>query len=192
MQQFDFSGVEAWQSAWYFAAEVHAGQTVPGSEIGYVRHLGSVMMEVLAAHAALAIPDLDLAVQCAILHDCIEDQGVAHCELVARFGQAVADGVLALSKRADLPKAEAMVDSLQRIQQQPTAVWCVKLADRICNLNGMPAGWSLEKAAKYQREAERILAALAPAHPWLAERLAARISGYLPASPDCPAPAVSS
>lgn len=192
MQDFDFSGVEAWQSAWYFAAEVHAGQTVPGSEIGYVRHLGSVMMEVLAAHAVLAIPELDLAVRCAILHDCIEDQGVAHGELVARFGQAVADGVLALSKRADLPKAEAMVDSLQRIQQQPTAVWCVKLADRICNLNGMPADWSLEKAAKYQREAERILAALAPAHPWLAERLAARISGYLPASPDCPAPAVSS
>jgi (p)ppGpp synthase/HD superfamily hydrolase len=90
----------------------------------------------------------------------------------------VADGVLALSKRADLPKAEAMRDSLQRIRQQPTSVWCVKLADRISNMHGAPAHWSPEKTALYRDEAVAILDALRPAHSVLASRLEALIGSY--------------
>ncbi len=115
---------------------------------------------------------------CAILHDTIEDQGVSRAVLALCFGNAVADGVQALSKRPDLPKAEAMDDSLARIQAQPRAVWCVKLADRICNLNGAPAHWTPDKKAYYQAEARRIHAALGEAHSWLAGRLMARIEAY--------------
>lgn len=173
------SGSDAWLPAWIFAAETHAKQTMPGSECPYLQHLGHVAMEILQAHQYQALPDLNLAMMCAILHDSIEDQGVSHDLLVQKFSQAVADGVLALSKRDDLPKAEAMADSLARIRLQPPSVWCVKLADRISNLSSPPPPhWSGGKAALYAGEGETILGALGDAHVYLAERLRQKIGRY--------------
>lgn len=169
---------EDWLAAWQFAAQVHNAQRVPGSDQPYLKHLGMVAMEVFGAHAIQPVGDLSLAVRCAILHDTIEDQDVRHAELVERFSQAVADGVLALSKSPDLPKAEAMADSLRRIQAQPREVWCVKLADRISNLQTVPGHWTPEKCATYRAEAQQILDALGSAHAALAERLAAKIAAY--------------
>jgi len=94
-------------NAWHFAAEVHNSQRVPGTELPYLKHLGMVTMEIFNAHATEPIGLLELATQCAILHDTIEDQGVTHAELVEDFGQEVADGVLALSKNAALSAAIA-------------------------------------------------------------------------------------
>lgn len=173
------SGIDTWSSAWCFAAKAHAQQKMPGSDNSYLQHLGSVSMEILAAHQNIPLANLDLAVMCAMLHDTIEDQGVSYEELDRNFGRPVADGVQALTKRADLLKAEAMADSLARIRQQPQAVWCVKMADRISNLSNIPEHWTDEKAAKYSREAEAILLALGDAHAHLAERLKQRISRYL-------------
>lgn len=169
---------DAWIRAWHFAAEVHKDQRVPGTELPYLKHLGMVAMEVFAAHAAEPVGDLVLAVQCAILHDTIEDQDVTPAELTERFGAAVAAGVAALSKRADLPKAEAMADSLARIRQQPHEVWCVKLADRISNLQPPPAHWTAEKIAAYRSEAGEILQALGSANGVLAARLGRKIAVY--------------
>lgn len=169
---------DAWIHAWHFAAEVHKDQRVPGTELPYLKHLGMVAMEVFAAHAAEPVDDLALAVQCAILHDTIEDQDVTQAELSERFGPAVAAGVAALSKRADLAKAAAMADSLARIRQQPRAVWCVKLADRISNLQPPPAHWTAEKIAAYRSEAGEILRALGEAHAGLAARLERKIACY--------------
>lgn len=171
---------DAWISAWHFAAEVHNQQRYPGTEHPYLKHLGMVAMEVLSAHATAAIDDLALAVQCAILHDSIEDQAVSHADLQLRFGVAVADGVAALSKAPHLSKDEAMADSLARIRLQPPAVWCVKLADRISNLQPPPAYWSAEKIANYRSEAQRILDVLGAANTALATRLATKIAAYPP------------
>ncbi len=169
---------EDWLAAWHFAAQVHNAQRVPGTDQPYLKHLGMVTMEVFSAHAVQPVGNLGLAVRCAILHDTIEDQDVRHVELVERFGQAVADGVLALSKSPNLPKAEAMRDSLSRIQAQPREVWCVKLADRISNLHTPPSHWTPEKCATYRAEAQQILDALGPAHAVLADRLAGKIAAY--------------
>lgn len=169
---------EDWLAAWHFAAQVHNAQRVPGTDLPYLKHLGMVAMEIFSAHAVAPVGDLGLAVRCAILHDTIEDQSVRHEELVDRFGPAVEDGVLALSKSPDLPKAEAMTDSLRRIQAQPREVWCVKLSDRISNLHTAPDHWTPEKCATYRAEAQQILDALGPAHAVLAERLAAKIAAY--------------
>jgi (p)ppGpp synthase/HD superfamily hydrolase len=62
-----------------FAAQVHQGQLVPGSDLPYLMHLNLVSMEILAVLGAEAGHDGDLAVQCALLHDTIED---ARLELV--------------------------------------------------------------------------------------------------------------
>lgn len=172
------AGIQRWRSAWMFAGEVHRSQLVPGGPANYLAHLGAVTMEIIAAHLVEPLQDLDLAMQCAILHDTIEDQGITHAELERRFGLDVADGVQALSKRPDVPKSEAMRDSLARIQLQPHSVWCVKLVDRITNLHGAPAHWTPEKITSYREEATTILAALRSAHCSLAARLEALIQRY--------------
>ncbi|MEM9029247.1 MAG: HD domain-containing protein [Pseudomonadota bacterium] len=169
-----------WRSAWRFAAVCHAAQHVPGSPANYLGHIGDVVLELISAHVEMPLDDLDLAVQCAILHDTVEDQDVTAAELEGMFGAAVANGVLALSKSPALPKTEAMQDSLQRIRQQPYAVWCVKLADRISNLQSAPPHWSDEKCATYRLEAQTIREALGDAHSVLAARLDAAISAYPP------------
>lgn len=169
---------ELYADALRFAAERHHVQKVPGTELPYVVHVVSVAAEVLAAlaHERFAAPDL--AVQCALLHDTVEDTETTLDEVAARFGSAVAAGVAALSKDGRLPKHERMADSLRRIVAQPPEIAAVKLADRIVNLQRPPAYWKRSKRAAYQQEAGEILRALAPASLHLADRLAARIAAY--------------
>lgn len=169
----------SWLDAWRFAAEAHNTQKVPDADLPYLHHLGRVAFVVLEAHHSDPIPDIDLAVICAILHDCIEDQNVAHSDLVSHFGKSIADGVLALSKEKDIPKSEAMADSLARIRKQPVSVWCVKLADRISNLQTPPAHWSSEKCLAYRTEAQQILDAIGSANQRLASWLSSSIENYV-------------
>lgn len=167
-------------SAWRFAAEAHLNQTLPASALPYLVHLASVAMEVMTACAVERLDEPDLAIQCALLHDTIEDTVIDAVTLESRFGLAVAAGVKALSKNPSLPKASAMQDSLERIRQQPREIWVVKLADRITNLGSPPAHWSTEKIEYYRQEAKDILSALGEASPFLAERLVQRIRDYPP------------
>lgn len=168
----------SWMQVLRYAAEVHDGQRFPGTELPYLTHLGQVTLILLQAHQQQALPDVDLAVSCAILHDAIEDQQISHAELAGRFGLAVADGVQALSKASGLARLAAMADSLARIRQQPQSVWCVKLADRIANLQPPPARWQREKCLAYQDEARLILRELGSAHQVLAEWLGQAIRDY--------------
>lgn len=164
-----------------FAAEAHQGQLYPGTKLPYLTHLTQVMAEVqiaLLSEPAVNPKEGELSVLCAILHDTIEDTALTYADIADEFGQQVADGVDALSKRSELDKADAMTDSLNRIRQQPHAVWKVKLADRICNLQRPPHHWSRDKAIRYQEEARNILATLHDASPVLATRLSDKIDRY--------------
>ncbi len=161
-----------------FAAQAHHGQTVPGTQISYIMHLSFVSMEVIAALADAPERDGDLAVQCALLHDVVEDTQVTYVQVVAEFGEKVAFGVLALTKDAALDKPLQMPDSLRRIRQQPYEVWMVKLADRISNLAPPPYYWTKDKIARYREEALAIHAALHPASELLARRLLEKIEAY--------------
>jgi (p)ppGpp synthase/HD superfamily hydrolase len=161
-----------------FAAEAHNGQTITGTNLPYLLHLNLVAMEVLAALATETTHDGELAIGCALLHDVIEDTHSTYAEVAERFGGAVANGVLALTKDATLPKDQQMADSLKRIQQQPSAVWMVKLADRICNLQPPPKHWSVTKIENYRDEAQLIHEQLGNASPFLAERLCSKIANY--------------
>jgi (p)ppGpp synthase/HD superfamily hydrolase len=132
----------------------------------------------MRAIAMEPVADPDLAVVCALLHDVVEDTGTSTAEVAARFGDAVARGVAALSKDPGLPKGEQLDDSLRRICECPREIWAVKLADRITNLDEPPHYWTLEKRRAYQAEGRRIHAALASAHELLGARLAERIETY--------------
>ncbi len=166
-------------AAYRFAADAHRGQTVPGSGgLPYITHVSLVSMEVIAALQVEPFASPDLAVECALLHDTIEDTSVSHEDLAREFSTEVADGVQALSKDPSLPKAERMQDSLNRIREQPREVWIVKLADRITNLQPPPEPWSAEKRERYRNDAMSILDALGEVSPYLGARLQAKIAAY--------------
>jgi len=170
---------DIYQKAIRFAAAVHGEQKLPGTELPYVVHLSNVCMEVLAAISSGETENPDLAVQCALLHDTIEDAGITFDELKKTFGADVAEGVLALTKNNELEKKVRMTDSVKRIKLQPREVWMVKLADRITNLQPPPSYWTEEKINSYREEAEYILEQLGSASPLLGERLLKKIKVYV-------------
>jgi (p)ppGpp synthase/HD superfamily hydrolase len=169
---------ELYQRAVRFAAERHAGQTLPGTELPYLVHVVQVAGEITRGLALEPMAAPDLAVACALLHDTVEDTQTNADELEARFGADVAAGVVALSKDPRLPKDQQLDDSLARIRACPREVWAVKLADRITNLQQPPPRWDAAKCRRYQDEARRIHAALEAGHAVLAARLAERIEAY--------------
>lgn len=175
--------LDAWHDAWELAAEAHLGQTIPGREIPYLSHIGAVAMEVGWAIAARVesrpVTRPTLAIQCALLHDVVEDTEVTLEQITKRFGDDVARGVAALTKNPAVgDKPAQMRDSLARIRQCPPEVWMVKLADRIHNLREPPHYWSAAKIRGYCDEARVIHEALAEACPVLGPRLLERIPVY--------------
>jgi (p)ppGpp synthase/HD superfamily hydrolase len=169
---------DLYMRAWHFAATRHRGQTMSGSDLPYLVHLGAVAMEVLATIASEDVADPDLAVACALLHDSVEDTGTTPDEIADAFGDAVARGVVALSKDETLPKHERMADSLRRIRAQPREIWIVKLADRTVNMEPPPTHWSADKRRAYRAEAAEIVDALGSASPGLSARLREKIARY--------------
>jgi (p)ppGpp synthase/HD superfamily hydrolase len=170
--------VELYLNALRFAAGAHGAQKVPGTEHPYLVHVCSVAAEVIGALEAEAHPQPDLAVSCALLHDVAEDTLVGIGQIEAEFGTAVAAGVAALTKDDGLPKDAQMADSLDRIRHQPREIWLVKLADRITNLQPAPQHWTSERRKAYRIEAEKILAALGEASPYLSRRFERRLEEY--------------
>lgn len=168
--------------AWNFASTAHAGHLAKGTDEpeSYLRHLGPVAAEVMAAIAARDdVADPDLAVQCAILHDVVEDTRVSIAQIEAEFGAEVAAGVAALTRdEAAGDRTAQILDSLERIRARPREVWMVKLADRITNLQPPPLEWDEAEVAAYRRQALEIHDALAEACPILGPRLAAKIEAY--------------
>lgn len=162
--------------AFCFAAIAHNGQTLPGSDLPYLTHVGLVCTEVMAI--ATEVTDADLLVQCAALHDTLEDTDVTYDVLVGEFGSKVADGVLALTKDRSIAKDKQIDESLRRVRLQPREVWMVKMADRITNLYPPPALWSAERKISYREEAMEICNSLELANTSLAARLRERIREY--------------
>ncbi len=169
---------ENYIKAYKFAAHAHQNQKIPGSEIPYIMHLSFVSMEVIAALTMEKEHNGDLAIQCAILHDTIEDTDITFEGIKADFSEAVADGILALTKDESLAKHLQIADSLQRIKEQPQEIWMVKLADRISNLQAPPHYWTTDKIVRYREEGIQIYEALKDASPFLASRLASKIADY--------------
>lgn len=161
----------------HWAARAHGDQRTPHG-LPYVVHLTSVAMEVAAALRIEPGSDEDLAIACALLHDVLEDTPTPRTELLAAFGPRVASGVDALTKDALLPKAQAMRDSLARIQAQPKEIAMVKLADRITNLAPPPPHWTSDKITAYRAEAVLIADTIGLASNALHARLLARIERY--------------
>ncbi|GHT28759.1 phosphohydrolase [Bacteroidia bacterium] len=160
-----------YQKTILFAAERHGEQKIPCSNIPYIVHVSNVCMEIIFAATHTNGFDLPLAMQVALLHDILEDTPTTENELETQFGVAVTEGVKALTKNENLPKAEQMPDSLRRIREQPKEIRAVKLADRITNLQPPPDYWTQEKIRQYHLDSILIYNTLKDENTFLAERL---------------------
>jgi len=174
---------DKYSKAWLFASLKHSGQKYGGFEdeqyIDYLNHIGSVAMEIVWFMSNTQKEyDADLAIQCALLHDTIEDTETTSKELTEHFGSEVAKGVQALTKKLSLPKEKQMMDSLTRIKKQPKEIWLVKMADRISNLTAPPFYWKKEKISAYREEAKIILQELGEVDEVMSNRLTQRIEEY--------------
>jgi len=163
-----------------FAGKAHHKQKVPSSVMSYVVHFTNVAMEVANALVHSKDDSLDgtFAIQCALLHDTIEDTPVSYQDVLETFGKRVADGVFALTKNEALPKEERMLDSLKRIVDQGVEVRMVKMADRINNLQPPPTHWDDAKKIKYRKEARLILEILGGVNPYIEARVKQKIEDY--------------
>ena len=169
---------ENYVKAYRFAAEAHKEQKVLDTELPYLFHVTLVCMETIAALGQEDGMDGNLAVQCALLHDVLEDTDATYEMLETAFGKKVADGVLALTKDETLPKEEQMRDSLERILEESAEIGMVKLADRITNLMPPPSSWTREKKEAYQLEALEIHDTLQRSIKYLSQRLLEKMEAY--------------
>jgi len=178
---------ERYLKALHFASIWHNEQKIPGTELPYVIHPVAVAMEVIAAFQFEAgITDLDFCIECALLHDIIEDTKADYGAVLKDFGKKTADGVLALTKNSKYSdKSEAMRDSLARIKDQPFEISLVKIADRISNLRKPPFYWTREKTKNYSNEALIILNELGKEGSYLSKRLEQKIEDYRVYWEDC-------
>ncbi|MBE8724364.1 HD domain-containing protein [Flavobacterium hungaricum] len=172
------------QKTWYLISKLHQGQKYGGDEEGlqieYINHIASVTFEILQALQQDETLNGDFAISCALLHDAIEDTPFTFEAVKDLFGEAVANGVSALTKNTTaLKKEDQMMDSLTRIKEQPREVWSVKMADRICNLYSPPFYWTPEKIKQYHAESLLIYDHLKEGNAYLANRLKEKIDHYV-------------
>jgi (p)ppGpp synthase/HD superfamily hydrolase len=169
---------EKYQKAIAYAGFAHKNQLVPGEEYNYVVHISNVAAEIARVVCVETIGDEDLAIQCALLHDVIEDTEIKAEEIKNEFGEEVLNGVLALTKNGELNKEDRMADSLKRIKQIGKEIACVKMADRITNLQPPPYYWKKEKIKEYMEESILIYNELNMYSKFLGHRLKEKIKEY--------------
>lgn len=142
-----------------FAARAHARHRRKDvDETPYINHLAHVAR--LLAEAGY---DAEL-VAAGYLHDTIEDVRVTYEELLAEFGQDIADLVLAVTDDKSLRwqmRKQAQVD---HAAGSPPRVVALKLADKISNLYSLrdtpPHGWDTAEIRKYIDWAHEVVSRL--------------------------------
>lgn len=169
---------DLYQKAIRFAGKAHKNQKLPNSDISYIVHLANVANEVIFSLQTDKSMNAELAVQAALLHDCIEDTEVTFEQIAEEFSYDIAKGVLALTKNEELDKSIQLSDSIDRILKEPKEIWIVKMADRITNLQKPPDNWTTEKKINYQKEAKMIYDNLHSANEYIAVRFLKKINEY--------------
>lgn len=146
---------DRYDQALLWAAQLHRGQFRKGKPVPYISHLISV--------SALVWEDAgseDQAIA-ALLHDAIEDAGQDHGSIAERFGETVADIVVActdtggpIAPGAKKPSwLERKTHTIQSLAHKPEAAWLVIAADKAHNARDQvidasraPSSWNRFKA----------------------------------------------
>lgn len=145
--------------AYYYAEQAHDGQRRRSGE-PYVTHplaVANILADMHMDHQSL---------MAAMLHDVIEDTGIAKEALTAQFGETVSelvDGVSKLTQMNFESKAEAQAENFQKMAMamaRDIRVILVKLADRLHNMRTLEV-LSGEKRRRIAKETLEIYAPIA-------------------------------
>jgi GTP diphosphokinase / guanosine-3',5'-bis(diphosphate) 3'-diphosphatase len=156
---FTQAEIEQVWAAYRYAAAAHTGQTRKTGE-PYISH--PVAVACILAKMHLDLPTL-LA---ALLHDVVEDTGVAVDEITKKFGKQVGvlvDGLTKLDKIEFQSVAAAQAENFRKMllaMSQDVRVILVKLADRLHNMQTLEA-MRPEKQKRIARETLEIYAPIA-------------------------------
>ena len=143
-----------------FARVCHAGQCRKGAaKEPYTIHLEEVSSLVEAWGGT------EEAIAAAWLHDTVEDcPPTSHEDLVAEFGDRVADFVAELTDNKSLPKPKRKELQIENAAKKTPEAALVKLADKTSNVGAIakspPEGWSLARRLQYIAWAEKVVGAL--------------------------------
>lgn len=158
-EYFSQVDIEQVWAAYRYAAAAHEGQTRKTGE-PYISH--PVAVACILAKLHLDLPTL-LA---ALLHDVVEDTGVAVATVTEKFGKQVGelvDGVTKLDKIEFQSATVAQAENFRKMllaMSQDVRVILVKLADRLHNMQTLDAMKS-EKQKRIARETLEIYAPIA-------------------------------
>src|SRR5690554_1131649 len=145
--------------AYYYAEQAHDGQRRRSGE-AYVTHplaVANILADMHMDHQSL---------MAAMLHDVIEDTGIAKEAISSQFGETVSelvDGVSKLTQMKFENKAEAQAENFQKMalaMARDIRVILVKLADRLHNMRTLDA-MPPEKSRRIARETLEIYAPIA-------------------------------
>lgn len=139
-----------YEKALQFAARAHRQQVRKGTDIPYITHAVHVSVVLLRYGF-----DEDVVIA-GLLHDVVEDCGVAPHELEAIFGAEVARLVAAASERkrnggSERPWEERKTEAIAHLRRGDPKIAALKAADALHNIHSIIADLTLVGAAVWQR-----------------------------------------
>lgn len=139
-----------YEQALQFAARAHRRQVRKGTDIPYIVHAVHVSV-ILLRHGF----DEDVVIA-GLLHDVVEDCGVAPQELAALFGAEVARLVEAVSERkrnggSERAWEERKTEAIVHLRNGDSKIAALKAADALHNIHSIIADAMLVGAAVWQR-----------------------------------------
>ncbi len=158
-EYFTPADIEQVWAAYRYAAIAHEGQTRRTGE-PYISH--PVAVACILAKLHLDLP----TVMAALLHDVVEDTGVAIAEINQKFGKQVGDlveGLTKLDKIEFQSATQAQAENFRKMllaMSQDVRVILVKLADRLHNMQSLDV-MKLDKQKRIARETLEIYAPIA-------------------------------
>jgi (p)ppGpp synthase/HD superfamily hydrolase len=162
--------------AFHFACSRHVSHRRKGAaQEPYVNHLADVARRVAEATGGL---DANL-IAAALLHDCIEDVGVAPEDLVIAFGEDVAGLVVEVTDDKGLHKDERKRLQVETAAGKSARAKMLKLADKASNVRALvasPPDWPVERKLAYADWAEAVARGLRGVNATLEHELDAAIA----------------
>jgi GTP pyrophosphokinase/guanosine-3',5'-bis(diphosphate) 3'-pyrophosphohydrolase len=159
LDYLDAADLKRVRDAYRFADEAHLGQFRASGE-PYITH--PIAVAGLCAEWKLDVQ----AVMAALMHDAMEDCGIAKSELIERFGAPTADlvdGLTKLDKIQFSTREESQAESFRKMllaMARDVRVILIKLADRLHNMRTMEA-IEPERRVRIARETLDIYAPIA-------------------------------
>ncbi len=138
LDYLDAAEIKRVREAYRFADEAHLGQYRASGE-PYITH--PIAVAGLCADWTLDVQ----AIMAALMHDAMEDCGIAKSELIERFGAPTADlvdGLTKLDKLRFSTREESQAESFRKMllaMARDVRVILIKLADRLHNMRTMEA-----------------------------------------------------